>query len=242
MAAAENSRNLEVSDHTQQAPEVSKNLETDDPPTTACDTTMADHGLLAWSEGDEPDEPHRRSWLDAWGIAASVLVIGAVIAVVIFVVHTMGRHNDVAVSAPSTTTPPTWRSVVQPSAPVTTTTVTAPPVTVTATPTTQPAPTTTALRDGDGEQPTTTTAAVPVPQSNDDRYIDAVTRYGITVYSRPGLINNAHLVCGEVARGRTVTDMESDPIPAGTTLTPLAFDFLFRTAIAIYCPQYMGRE
>jgi hypothetical protein len=102
--------------------------EPDDPPTTACDTTMADHGQLAWgSAADDETEVLRRSWPHTWGIAATVLGCAVMLAVGVYVWHAIGHHTDVQVSAPSVTAHP----------PVTTT-VAAPPVTVTQTSTTEP--------------------------------------------------------------------------------------------------------
>jgi hypothetical protein len=104
----------------------------DEPETTAVDTTAAPHGLLAWEADDDDDEvdlPHvRRTWEDALSAAGLIVAVCAAVAVVVYVVHTMGSHHDAAVPAPPVTT-----AAAAAPAPAVTTTVTAPPVTVTAT-------------------------------------------------------------------------------------------------------------
>jgi hypothetical protein len=105
-----------------------------EPETTAVDTVIAEHPEWAWSAGDEQETIiERQSWVDTWGIAASVLVLAVVAAIVVCVVHAMGSHTNAQVSTPSVTSTPTWRSIAQPPVPTATTTVTAPPVTVTPT-------------------------------------------------------------------------------------------------------------
>jgi hypothetical protein len=151
----------------------------------------------AYAWGTEPGDdelnerlspPLHRSWLDAWGIAASVLVIGAVIGVAIFTVHAMGSNpNANQVSALTTVAP-----AVVPSAPVVPDIHHVGPAPAPATALAVPEPTTTAA------------AAVPEFTAERDQWVmNYVELAGVTVANPARLIEGAHQYCLDVAAGHS---------------------------------------
>jgi hypothetical protein len=227
--------------------------------TTTLGTTMADHTtasalgadaettvvvtdtmaapLLAWSEGDEPPDTQRHPWGHTWELAATIIACTALLAGALIAWHVvLGHHRgDFQASALSVRVPHsvqwgapgalTTVAAAPPSAPSVVTTVTEPPVTVTVTPTPTTAPATT---------------AAAVPESQDDRYVDALRQHGIAVYDRSRANDQSHWICGQAANGRSATDiasaMRTSRIVVNVTVPQS--EFLVTQAIAIYCPEY----
>jgi Protein of unknown function (DUF732) len=100
----------------------------DDPETTIVATDTAAAPELAWSVDDDDEQPEHRSWEDAGSAAGLIVAVCAAVAVVVYVVHTMGGHHDAAV--PSRAVITTVHPTAAAPAPAVTTTVTVTPTPV----------------------------------------------------------------------------------------------------------------
>jgi hypothetical protein len=198
--------------------------------TTAVDTTAAPHGLLAWEadDDDEVDLPHvRRTWEDALSAAGLIVAACAAVAVVVYVVHTMGSHHDAAVPARAviTTVRPTpapapvvvTTVTVTPPAPTSKTMDAAPPVTVTETPT------------------TTYTAA------QDQEFLRLVTQPASPWFGADpaDLIQMGHWACTTLAGPSHPHGFQvADRLAADRNIPTRTAEWLVSSASAVYCIQY----
>lgn len=201
--------------------------------TTVVPTPPAAALELAWSLGDDDDtEPaERQSWGLAWGHAAVVLSIAAVVAFVIAIVGwTIMRsgHDSQPLPAEAKATTQTMAPAESPwPAPP----VASPPTSVggPATKTWAPKPT-----------PPPTLAADPGPDANDQDFLQALRSAQININDQLRALFGARWVCGEFRDGYSRADVIEAVKGRNDGLTDLgAVDFV-ADSVKFYCPQYAG--
>jgi Protein of unknown function (DUF732) len=75
--------------------------------------------------------------------------------------------------------------------------------------------------------------------TTDDVFIAQMSAVGVTFSSPQTAVKDAHLVCNELAAGRTGTDIAIDVVKQ-TDLSPKQAAIFVVNATQTYCPQYGG--
>lgn len=185
--------------------------------TTPQEPTMAAPTMAAWSQQAEepfnyPEPEYRTPWVPAL-LFAGLMIAAVAVAVTTAVVLVTHRP-----SGPSITVPPPATTTTM------VTTVVADPTTVTQTQT---------------QVATPSTVAVPVPQTQDERYLAMFAdETGLIITNPKPVIALGHRICNELTGGSSVASEIALLQTQYTNITSERAWGAVDAASAVYCPQY----
>jgi hypothetical protein len=206
-------------------------MDADDPETTLEPTCAAPElAELAWSVDDD-DGPPRQQWRTVWGAAIAVVIFGVVAAIVIVIGHHAWRVHQqaqamVQAMADQTSPPSVMLKTAVAAAP-------APP----AVPPPVAAPTVTVTTTA-SPSPTSTPQPMHVPTAADDnQYIAAVQRGGMTIINRDAAITAGHAICVALAQGHSQDEIASGIVKTNPTFNSAGAYATIAAAVNVYCPE-----
>lgn len=183
-------------------------------PTTIGDPIPTPESPLAYSETIELPELRRSRVPVALFVAAALALTAAAAGWFLLRPTATATHSYGATTSISASSTPTIPDVADPTLPP-------------------------AIVDGPSID---TEHAHPPPVDRDAEFIDGVTKSGVIIKSREGVIGIGHEICGQFSAGTSFPLLMARVVGGGNPpLTPTAAFGMITAAVVNYCPQYMSK-